>query len=530
MSTDRSLVLSSNFESGNCVNPVEIAPDHWQFKLHGDIIYEPWYFFELKDFSGRDHEVKIDIIDIPTQVINQADRPVFQVNGGAWQRLSLDRVSTVNTEKKSVFEEPLVWFWEREEEPPVDRRREFSTSELNLCIFVPANSTVRVACTYPFIYEQLVDWINNLNGFSGESKKLLKIEIIGKSEESRDIFMINLTDPVIAKKQKQVILITARMHPSTEASGSYSAQAIVDFLLSDSTRAKKIMNEYDVYVIPLVNPDGVVEGEPHYNSRDVDIWIDFEKKCSIEAWVVLETMHKVNPDYYIDFHGWLHHSSGKWPYDGGYFDVQTVREFDAFYNGKIAEALKKRVNGLGSYALYHRLDKPSSPATVYRELHTLACALEINSVESTVEEVKSRAVDSFIGICEVMSWKWSGYPVPGVPNRIIIENNGIALMAWGDDYEEIRRSRVELWRNLDRIKLEVGAEENKKVLKIISDLKRSVKAALRWSISQDNQLEVIVNEKICKDSVVVEDNGGVWLFIPLELKNKETRVEIERKK
>jgi tRNA threonylcarbamoyladenosine modification (KEOPS) complex Pcc1 subunit len=103
-------------------------------------------------------------------------------------------------------------------------------------------------------------------------------------------------------------------------------------------------------------------------------------------------------------------------------------------------------------------------------------------------------------------------------------------MAWGDDYGEIRRSRVELWRNLDRIKLEVGAEENKKVLKIISDLKRSVKAALRWSISQDNQLEVIVNEKICKDSVVVEDNGGVWLFIPLELKNKETRVEIERKK
>lgn len=58
---------------------------------------------------------------------------------------------------------------------------------------------------------------------------------------------------------KKGIVITARVHPG-ESVGSWMMKGVIDFLTGDSIEAQALRKLFVFKVIPMLNPDGVING------------------------------------------------------------------------------------------------------------------------------------------------------------------------------------------------------------------------------------------------------------------------------
>ena len=65
-------------------------------------------------------------------------------------------------------------------------------------------------------------------------------------------------------------MVLARQHPC-ETMGSFVCEGIVKYLVSDSLESKHLLNNFNFVVVPMVNPDGVVEGNSRCNLSGVDL-------------------------------------------------------------------------------------------------------------------------------------------------------------------------------------------------------------------------------------------------------------------
>lgn len=58
---------------------------------------------------------------------------------------------------------------------------------------------------------------------------------------------------------KRCIIVTARVHPG-ETQASFALEGVAGFLLSDHPRAKELRKKYIFQIVPILNPDGVIQG------------------------------------------------------------------------------------------------------------------------------------------------------------------------------------------------------------------------------------------------------------------------------
>jgi murein tripeptide amidase MpaA len=60
-------------------------------------------------------------------------------------------------------------------------------------------------------------------------------------------------------QNKKVIVLTARVHPG-ETVSSFKIQGIIDFLISNDSQAQILRDNFIFKIIPMLNPDGVING------------------------------------------------------------------------------------------------------------------------------------------------------------------------------------------------------------------------------------------------------------------------------
>lgn len=89
--------------------------------------------------------------------------------------------------------------------------------------------------------------------------QLVRVESIGKSIERRDIPAVHITNHYdTSQKAKKSILIDA-MHHAREVMTVEVALDIIDYLTqnySTSLKVKQWVDNYDIWVVPMLNPDG----------------------------------------------------------------------------------------------------------------------------------------------------------------------------------------------------------------------------------------------------------------------------------
>ena len=170
---------------------------------------------------------------------------------------------------------------------------------------------------YPrYSYEHFEEFVKKLTP-SNTLKKWLE----GKSFYGRNIWCIKITDPNIPDNKKHSILITSRNHPY-ETSGSYITEEIIKYLQSDVPKAIKLKKENVIYLMPMINPDGVALGM-NQRTRPNGVNISFgvgEDDPAVTT--LLKLVDKVRPDFWADVHSWPHKgddgmwSTHKWVADG----------------------------------------------------------------------------------------------------------------------------------------------------------------------------------------------------------------------
>ena len=131
----------------------------------------------------------------------------------------------------------------------------------------------------------------------------MKKQIIGQSLMGKPIVALNNTE----SDGKKIVIVISRQHPP-EVTGYMAMQEFVESLTSSSELARKFRENYELIIVPMVNPDGVDEGNWRHNAAGVDLNRDWEFFVQPETRAVRDFILKKVTDqeakvyFAFDFH------------------------------------------------------------------------------------------------------------------------------------------------------------------------------------------------------------------------------------
>lgn len=210
-----SLLINSRFDP---LNPVDtsLAPS------------ARWYYFKLKGVKNK----------LITLYINNSEaiRPFYSYDGINFNRFDLSENRIKNT-ITTIFSKDTVY----------------------ISHFKPY--------TYSRHQNKISDWKTNKN---------VTHEHIGFSSNNIPIDLLTITDNSIDNSEKKRVWIHGRSHPS-EAPSSWHLEFMIDNLLSNNPLSKDLLRNTVFYIIPIINPDGVIGGYSRSSSTGVNIEINWDR-------------------------------------------------------------------------------------------------------------------------------------------------------------------------------------------------------------------------------------------------------------
>jgi hypothetical protein len=99
------------------------------------------------------------------------------------------------------------------------------------------------------------DYLHFIHGL--DESETVKKRLLGVSREGREVWMVKISHP--ERPARKNLLAVARIHPY-ETSGSYCAEGILDAIRRPSAMAMDILARYNLYIVPMISPDGVFHG------------------------------------------------------------------------------------------------------------------------------------------------------------------------------------------------------------------------------------------------------------------------------
>jgi len=171
------------------------------------------------------------------------------------------------------------------------------------------DDTVYLSYAIPYTYTDLLDNIKIWSDMAPPGS--FSVKSICKSLGGRDCPMITITseNSSTPMSNKPGILLTSRIHPG-ESNGSVVLHGLIDFLVSRTFYADFLRNNYVIYIVPMINIDGVIEGfyRISLSGQDLNrVWDSPDSNINPEAFFTKEFFHRVSRERtiaaYLDFHG-----------------------------------------------------------------------------------------------------------------------------------------------------------------------------------------------------------------------------------
>ncbi len=129
-------------------------------------------------------------------------------------------------------------------------------------------------------YPTYESYVEIMNQFQADYPDLCKIEVFGKSEQDRDLIVAKISDNVAQNEAEPEFFYTSTMH-GDETTGYVLMLHLIDYLLSNygtDDRVTNMVNNMEIYINPLANPDGTyhggnntVSGATRANANGVDL-------------------------------------------------------------------------------------------------------------------------------------------------------------------------------------------------------------------------------------------------------------------
>jgi len=133
-------------------------------------------------------------------------------------------------------------------------------------------------------------------------RPLTTVELLGHSGEGRNMWLIRISDDRVCAKKP--FLILARSH-AYESGGSYMMEGMVNYLLDDNPWAAAARRDWEFYIIPMANPDGVANGLGKLTTpagRDVQWALPGSDDPTYVT--LMQGIKRVRPAHVVDLHNW----------------------------------------------------------------------------------------------------------------------------------------------------------------------------------------------------------------------------------
>ena len=153
-------------------------------------------------------------------------------------------------------------------------------------------------------------WLNLVEEI-GSNPMVDSLVVLTQTLEGRPVHLVKITDPAVHDSLKGAVWATARQHPA-EVAGSWMAEGLLLWLLSDNPQAAELRRRAVFYMVPFLNPDGVALGNYRVNSVGANLNREWSNQNPATAPSVAATTEAIESfvasgrrfDFFVDFHAY----------------------------------------------------------------------------------------------------------------------------------------------------------------------------------------------------------------------------------
>ena len=322
--TADSLVFDSHFESGNLHSAFRIHPNTegltpsssnrqvYDVYMHPDVHtsgHTQWFFFSVSNTQlGREVVFNIRNFAKPDSMFNRGMRPLLFSTlsmDQKWVRCGHD-ITYFGPVANDNFTEDAKKKRKKGQPAPGVYTMTFSH------IFGMTGDTVYFAFCHPYSYTDLQVYLHGME----RKKKIMGLRYrrtqLCRTLAGNRCDLLTVTAPASCEREltsRVLAVITCRVHPG-ETNSSWMMQGILDFLMSDTADAKLLRNLYVFKIVPMLNPDGVINGNYRTSLSGSDLnrrWSRPDKVLHPTIHHTKEMIRKIKASYkqciVMDLHG-----------------------------------------------------------------------------------------------------------------------------------------------------------------------------------------------------------------------------------
>jgi hypothetical protein len=299
---DTTLVFESRMEGGNLRRAIKVYPFEYDLILRPDINTRgnttQWFYFTVSNMR-RDVSYKLNIINLvkPTSLFSDGMQPVVfsekesTAQGAGWTRSGEDVCYYENIITRS------------------DGQR-YHTATFTLR-FQHDEDTVHVAYCYPYTYTDLQRYLKDLEDDPQRRLRFRRRQLCQTlAGNSCDVITItSFDDNPEALRGRRGVVLSSRVHPG-ESNSSWMMKGAIDFLTGNTLDAKILRDNFVFKVVPMLNPDGVINGNDRCSLAGVDlnrVWDAPNKKSHPTIFHTKQMIRRLIEDretlIFCDMHG-----------------------------------------------------------------------------------------------------------------------------------------------------------------------------------------------------------------------------------
>ncbi|WP_246160903.1 M14 family metallopeptidase [Maribacter flavus] len=275
-SMDNQTYFSNDFDGARLNGVAEDGNDHYTIWITAEntpINVSPWYSFKVWTGKPREITIKLSYQDSRSRYY-----PKISSDGIHFKVLDSTNYKVINP---------------GEGEFGIKAAPEFA--EITLTI---GNEPVWISAQELYTSKRVQEWVDSLS-----VKPFITNYEIGKSHENRAIQLMEIKEYPSTKK---ALMIISRQHPP-EVTGFLVMKSFMETISSDTEQAKTFREKFDIFAVPLMNPDGVDNGHWRHNMGGIDLNRDWENFNQPETRSVRDFLNKKNEEGYefvfgADFH------------------------------------------------------------------------------------------------------------------------------------------------------------------------------------------------------------------------------------
>ncbi|XP_069685822.1 cytosolic carboxypeptidase 1-like isoform X2 [Periplaneta americana] len=255
ITTKTHLCFESRFESGNLRKAIQVSAREYDLILMPDVNssrHHQWFYFEVSNMEARVPYI-FNIVNCEKQnsQFNYGMKPImYSVREALSGRPGWVRTGSDICYYKNCYQNPSS-----------RKPRSYLTTTFTIA-FKHSYDVCYIAYHYPYTYSQLMTQIWKWSHSVDAAAIFFRAESICLSLNKNETPLITLTaaeSEMNSIATRDVVFLTARVHPG-ESNSSWVMHGTISYLLGNSDAAIRLRNKYVFKIVPMLNPEGVING------------------------------------------------------------------------------------------------------------------------------------------------------------------------------------------------------------------------------------------------------------------------------